>query len=296
MRFNCICQTVPSKWNLIVFIVLVNICLVFSAKANSISQKIVEIEQKLGAQVGVSVYEVKNKKLWSHKGDTRFPLTSTFKTLACAKLLADIDNGTQTFDTSVVINKNSLITWSPITKKLVGENFTLEQACSATMLMSDNTAANIVLEAINGPKGVTAFMRSIGDDITRLDRVEPELNEALKGDERDTTTPNAMVKSLNTILFGSVLSQTAKVQLKQWMIDNKVTASLLRAVLPEGWKIADRSGAGGFGSRAITAVVWSDDRTPIIISIYLTQTSASFTERNKAIADIGEEIFKVYSE
>jgi len=101
---------------------------------------------------------------------------------------------------------------------------------------------------------------------------------------------------LHSILFGDVLSQASKVQLKQWMINNKVTGSLLRSVLPPNWTIADRSGAGGFGSRGITAVVWSDKRSPMIISIYLTQTTASFTERNKAIADIGKMIFTVYKE
>ena len=172
----------------------------------------------------------------------------------------------------------------------------LKEACSATMITSDNTAANLVLTGIKGPEALTQFMRSIGDDDTRLDRIEPDLNEAIDGDKRDTTTANAMVKSLHTLLFGDVLSKVSKAQLKQWMIDNKVTGSLLRSVLPEKWSIADRSGSGGYGSRGITAVVWSDKRTPLIISIYLTQTDASFAQRNKAIAEIGKEIFIVYND
>jgi len=233
---------------------------------------------------------------WSYNGDAKFPLMSTFKVLACAKLLADVEKGLQSFDTSTVITKDSLINWSPITKKLVGENMSLKEACSATMITSDNTAANLVLTGIKGPEALTQFMRSIGDDDTRLDRIEPDLNEAIDGDKRDTTTANAMVKSLHTLLFGDVLSKVSKAQLKQWMIDNKVTGSLLRSVLPEKWSIADRSGSGGYGSRGITAVVWSDKRTPLIISIYLTQTDASFAQRNKAIAEIGKEIFIVYND
>jgi len=196
----------------------------------------------------------------------------------------------------VVIKESSLIAWSPVTEKHIGEKMNLKQACSAAMLMSDNTATNIVLTGIKGPKSLTEFMRDIGDNVTRLDRIEPDLNEAIDGDVRDTTTPNAMVKSLHQLFFGDVLSQASKRQLKQWMIDNKVTGRLLRSVLPKNWLIADRSGSGGFGSRGITAVVWSEQRAPIIISIYLTQTDASFAQRNKAIADIGKEIFSVYSE
>lgn len=287
-------KTYLLKYSSLALALSINICLVFNVQANTIIKKIQESESKLDARIGVSIYDVTDNKLWSYNGDTSFPLMSTFKTLACAKLLADVEKGLQSFDTLTAITKNSLITWSPITEKIIGENFSLKQACSATMIMSDNTAANIVLTGIKGPEALTKFMRSIGDEVTRLDRIEPHLNEGLDGDKRDTTTPNAIVKSLYLLLFGDVLSQASKIQLKQWMIDNKVTGSLLRSVLPENWSIADRSGAGGYGSRGITAVVWSNKRSPIIISIYLTQTDASFALRDKAIADIGKEIFTVY--
>lgn len=277
-------------------LVVFSIGLTFNVHANTILNEIEKQERQLNARIGVSIYDVIDNKLWSYNGDNRFPLMSTFKTLACAKLLADVEKGLQSFDISTVITTSSLIAWSPITKKQIGESISLKQACSAAMIMSDNTATNIVLTGIKGPKALTQFMRSIGDEVTRLDRIEPDLNEAIDGDKRDTTTPNAMAKSLHTLLFGDVLSQASKVQLKQWMIDNKVTGSLLRSVLPKGWSIADRSGAGGFGSRGVTAIVWSDKQTPIIISIYLTQTDASFAQRNKAIADIGKEIFNVYGE
>jgi beta-lactamase class A len=294
MKFFTVCSSYIYRLLTIVF--FANILFTSIASANAIIEKIKEKENQLGARFGVSIYDVSKDELWNYHGDSRFPLMSTFKTLACAKLLADVEKGVQSFDTTTVITEDSIIAWSPITEKLIGEKISLKEACSAAMIMSDNTATNIVLNGINGPKSLTHFMRSIGDDITRLDRIEPELNEAIEGDKRDTTSPNAMVKSLHTLLFGDVLSQDAKVQLKQWMLDNKVTGSLLRSVLPDNWLIADRSGAGGFGSRGITAVVWPKPQMPIIISIYLTQTEASFARRNKSIADIGEEIFKIYSE
>jgi beta-lactamase class A len=293
MMFNF--KTYLKKYSLLILVLVTYFSLVSSLHANTIIKKIEEIESQLGARIGVSIYDVADNKLWNYNGDTRFPLMSTFKTLACAKLLVDVEKGLQSFDTSSVITASSIIAWSPTTEKLIGERISLKQACSAAMIMSDNTATNIVLSGIEGPKALTQFMRSIGDKITRLDRNEPDLNEAIDGDKRDTTTPNAMVKSLHTLLFGDVLSQVSKAQLKQWMIDNKATGSLFRSVLPDNWSIADRSGAGGNGSRGITAVVWSDKRSPLIISVYLTQTDASFALRNKAIANIGKEIFSQYS-
>ncbi|WP_083602044.1 class A beta-lactamase [Thalassotalea sp. PP2-459] len=271
-----------------------HISIAFSSQESIIVNQIKKQERLLNADFGVAIFDVEKQSLWHYNGNSRFPLMSTFKVLACAKLLADVEKGVQSFDSSTLITKSDLVYWSPVTKHMVGKKMSLKQACSATMTMSDNTAANIILTGIKGPTALTKFMRDIGDNVTRLDRIEPELNQALKNDKRDTTSPIAMVKSLHTLLFGNILKDPSKAQLTQWMIDNKVTASLLRSVLPEHWSIADRSGAGGYGSRAIAAVVWSKDQTPLIISIYLTQTEATMKERNKAIAAIGESIFTFY--
>ena len=168
------------------------------------------------------------------------------------------------------------------------------QACEATMFTSDNTAANIVIHAVGGPDKITAFLRQSGDTVTQLDRFEPALNEATPGDVRDTTTPNAMTQTLNTLLFKEGLSKENQQQLIKWLAGNQVTGNLLRSVLPQGWTIADRSGAGGHGARSITAVVWPEDRAPVIIAIYVMQTEASFDARNQAIVKIGQAIFEHY--
>jgi beta-lactamase class A len=279
---------------LLVIALALSICSIVSVNANPITEKIKQVEIELGALVGVSIFDSKNKELWEYNGGQRFPLMSTFKALACAKLLADVDAGEASLASTVLIEKNSLITYSPVTENYVGKEFTLADACGAALHMSDNTAANIILANIGGPEGLTKFMRSIGDDVTRLDRIEPQLNEAMHGDLRDTTSATAMTQNLNRLLFGDVLSNESRNQLKIWMSGNRVSDSLLRSVLPDGWSIADRSGAGGFGSRGITAAVWSDEHPPLIVSIYLTQTEASSERRNKAIAEIGKEIFARY--
>ncbi len=265
------------------------------AQYDSVEKTIISVEKQLPAHVGVSIYNTETKKTWNYKGDSRVPLMSTFKTLACGKLLSDVDKGGSSLDKSVLVEKKDLVTYSPITENYVGKEITLAEACSAAMLTSDNTAANIILNNTGGPSELTRFIQGIGDHTTRLDRFEPELNEAKSGDLRDTTSPSAMVNSLNALLFGNVLSPQSTSQLKQWMMDNQVSDNLLRSVLPIGWKIADRAGAGGNGSRGIAAVIWSEKLAPIIISIYITQTNASFDDRNKAIAEIGKSIFLLFN-
>ena len=260
----------------------------------AVQQAIVALEGKLSARIGVAVLEVKTGEQWSYQGDERFPLTSTFKTLACAKLLQDAERQRLKLTDSVTVQQSDLVTYSPVIEKQVGQPVTLNTACAAAMHTSDNTAANIVLHAVGGPEGITRFMRELGDPLTRLDRQEPELNQGLAGDERDTTTPNAIARSLNTLLFGSALSPASQQQLQTWMEQNQVTGNLLRSVLPAGWTIADRSGAGGFGARSITAVVWAKNQSPLIISIYIAQTDAPMEARNQAIVTMGQAIFNRY--
>lgn len=258
------------------------------------SQSIEKVESRVSARIGVAVYDTATNEMWSYKGDERFPMMSTFKTLACANLLYDSENEGLDLESKVRVESNKLIAWSPITKEFVGKDISLKDACTATMEMSDNTAANIVLAGIDGPNGLTEFLRSTGDNKTRLNHIEPDLNHARPGDVRDTTTPNTMVKTLNDLVYGNVLSEASKAQLKTWMKDNKVSDGMIRSILPDGWNIADRSGAGAYGSRAITAIVWSETRAPLIISISLTETELTIPERDTVINEIGELIFDDY--
>ncbi|MGU3840931.1 CARB family carbenicillin-hydrolyzing class A beta-lactamase, partial [Vibrio diabolicus] len=254
--------------------------------ASQLNEDISLIEQQTSSRIGVSVWDTQTDERWDYRGDERFPLMSTFKTLACATMLSDMDSGKLSKNVTAKVDERSIVVWSPVMDKLAGQNTRVEHACEAAMLMSDNTAANLVLNEIGGPKAVTMFLRSIGDKATRLDRLEPRLNEATPGDNRDTTTPNAIVNTLRTLIEGETLSYESRVQLKIWMQDNKVSDSLMRSVLPTGWSIADRSGAGGHGSRGINAIIWKENHRPVYIGIYVTETELSLQARDQLIAQI----------
>ena len=245
-------------------------------------------EARLQARVGMAVFNATTGKTWRYRGDERFPLNSTHKTFACAALLAKVDGKSLSLDREVSIRREMLLPYSPIVEKApLPHTMTLGKICHASVSYSDNAAANIVLDAIGGPNGFTAYMQSIGDETTRLDRKEPELNAATPGDLRDTTTPNAIVASLRKVLLGEALSASSRRELTQWMLDDKVADALLRASLPADWKIADKTGAGGYGSRSIVAVIWPPAQLPLVVGVYITQTQASMQESNRAIATIG---------
>jgi len=267
-----------------------------SAKAqntDSLVLTVAQIEERLDARIGVAGYDDNSGRAWQYREDERFPMCSTFKALAVAALLARVDAGDEQLERVVTFEEGDLVSYSPVTKKHVGEGgMTLAELCEATLATSDNTAANLILKSVGGPASLTAFVRATGDTVTRLDRWETELNESLPGDVRDTTTPAAMAKTLKKLLLGDVLSEPSRRQLTDWLKGNLVADALLRASLPEGWVIADRSGAGGHGTRGIVAMIWPPASNPVAVAIYITETEASFNERNKAIAEIGTAIVK----
>lgn len=281
------------KHRIVIGTLLLSISQMASAQISQITPALTKIEQQLGGRVAVAVYNANTNERWSYHGEQRVPMMSTFKTLACADLLHQADTQRIHLDKPVLVKQSDILGYAPITKDRVGTTMTLAQLCNATMLTSDNTAANIVLNNIGGPKSVTQFIRTLDDDTTRLDRIEPNVNNVSETELRDTTTPNAMNSTLYHLLYGKALSVNARAQLKQWMMDNKVSDPLLRAALPAGWHIADRSGYdSSYGSRGITAAVWQSGKKPIMISIYLSQTGKPMPELNAAIANIGQLIFK----
>ncbi len=246
-----------------------------------------EAEAKLQARVGLAVLDTADGREWHYRADERFPMASTSKVLICAALLA---RGDEALNTAWLVQAEDIQSYAPSTQDLIGQKIPAEQLCAITLRNSDNTAANGVLELLGGPGAVTSFLRTIGDSVTRLDRNEPTLNEAKSGDPRDTTTPQAMVQTLQSLVLGRALERPAQERLTAWLRNNEVGGPLLRAGLPADWQIADRTGSGGFGTRAAVAVMWPPERSPLIAAVYVTQTEAPIEERNAAIALIAKAI------
>jgi beta-lactamase class A len=159
--------------------------------------------------------------------------------------------------------------------------------CEAVQIQSDNTAANALLESIVGPPAITKFSRSIGDDVTRLDRTELALNEALAGDPRDTTSPLAMVGNLQALLLGNPLSPASRTQLTLWMERSVTGLDRLRANLPPGWVAADKTGANGEHTSNDIAVLWPPHEPPVIVAAYITQCRGPEAKRAVLLAQIG---------
>lgn len=258
--------------------------------AQDLRQTVTTWEKRLDARIGVVLRDTSSDWEISMRAEERFPMSSTFKSLLCGAVLARVDAGQEDLSRRVTFSEDDLVTYSPVTENHLQNGLTIGELCEATVTLSDNTAGNILLETVGGPEGLTAFLSTIGDQTTRLDRWETALNEATPGDPRDTSTPSAILTTLEALLLGDVLEPSSAAQLRQWMIDDQVADALIRAHLPKGWVIGDKTGAGGHGSRAIIAFIEPEVDVHYFAAIYLTESDADFALRNKVVSEIGQAI------
>lgn len=260
-------------------------------RSEKLEQDIAALEKERGGRLGAAVLDTSNGTGATFRGDERFPMCSTFKLLAVTATLARVDSGKERLDRRIRFQASDVVANSPLTKGHAGDGMTLAEICEAAMIVSDNTAANLLLADMGGPSGVTAYARSLGDQVTRLDRREPDLNEALPGDPRDTTSPKAMLANLRTIVTGKILTPGSREHLVNWLIGNKTGDTRLRAGLPHDWRVGDKTGSGERGTTNDVGVIWpSSGRPPVFVAVYLTGSSSESEHRNATIAAVGRAV------
>lgn len=223
------------------------------------------LETQFDARLGVYAVDAGTGREIEWRGDESFAYASTIKALAAAALLDDV--GTAGLAKTVEVGASDIIKHSPVTETRVGQTMTLGEICEAALTQSDNAAANFIFAELGGPQALDAQLDELGDAGTTVSRIEPDLNEALPGDLRDTTTPRASANNLREYVFGDALDDEEKATLTDWMKASQTGNTLVRAQLPEDWAVGDKSGGGMYGSRGDLAVVWPTDGRPIVISV-----------------------------
>ncbi len=247
-----------------------------------------ELERRNGGRLALALLDTASGRRVAHRGDERFPMCSTFKFLAAALMLARVDRGEDRLDRRIVFAESDLVPYSPATKEHAGPGgMTVDAICAAAVTLSDNTAGNLMLASFGGPAGLTAFVRGLGDPVTRLDRIETELNEGAPGDPRDTTSPLAMLGTMQKVVAGNMLSAGSRERLIGWLVANKTGDKRLRAGLPAAWRVGDKTGTGGNGSANDIAVAWPPGRAPVFIAAYYTGSTISDEARSAVIAEAG---------
>jgi beta-lactamase class A len=250
-----------------------------------------EIEAQLGGRLGASVLDTGSGKRLSYRGNERFAMCSTFKLLLVAAVLSRIGQGRLTLEQRIPYTATDLVGNAPFSRDHLAEgSLSVADLCGAAVEVSDNTAANLLLGLIGGPVGLTRYLRSLGDPITRLDRKELALNSNSPGDVRDTTTPDAMIGTMNTILVGDALALGDRAKLIGWMKNCQTGLERLRAGLPPDWTVGDKTGTGANGAANDVAMLWPPNRAPILVAAYLSNSTAPLQMLNRAHANLGRVI------
>ena len=258
-------------------------------------EKIIAIEAREGGRLGVAILDTSVGARLGYRDDERFPMCSTFKLLAAAAVLKRVDDGAERLDRKIAYTAADLLDYAPVAKAHAAEGrMSVADLCAAAIDWSDNTAGNLILQSIGGPAGFTRFARSLGDSATRLDRVEPELNASIPGDERDTTSPRAMLSDMQAVLLGEALSEGSRRQLESWLVDDQVGDKRLRAGLPPSWRVGDKTGSGDNGSANTIAILRPPDRAPLLAAVYFTGSTASIDARNAVHKEIGALIAETF--
>lgn len=257
--------------------------------------RLADLEARSGGRLGVAMLDVATAELTGRRIDERFAMCSTFKALAVACVLARVDRGAERLDRRITFSERDLVPPFAETKPHVGgAGMTVADLCEVAVTVSDSTAANLLLDSFGGPAALTAYLRTLGDAVTRLDRRELDLNRVAPGDVRDTTSPAAMVRTLQRVLLGDALSEASRQRLTGWMVGARDAATRrLRVGLPPAWRIANKPGTWEGVATNDIGVIWPTGRGPIVVAAYLAAAPGPTAAQEAVLAEVARTIAEV---
>ncbi len=232
-----------------------------------------ELERREGARIGVFALDTGSGRVVGHRADERFPFASTIKAMAAG--VAFRRASAEQLARVVQIEPSDVVRWSPLVEDHVDMGLSLQALVNASLQWSDNAAVNLVVDELGGSEQFERELRALGDRVTSIDRPEPDLNEAVPGDTRDTTTPRAIGQNLRRLVLGDVLTPRRRELLRSMMLANTTGDRTIRAGVPQSWTVADKTGTAGYGTRNDVAVAWPPRGKPVVLAVYTTHPSSS---------------------
>ncbi len=249
-------------------------------------------ERRGDGRLGVCAIAVGTGRRIERRAHERFPLASTYKLPLAMLVLARVDRGEERLDRAVPFSRGDIIAYSPTLATMPhGGRITIARLCAAAIEQSDNTAANLLLRAVGGPAALTAYLRRIGDRTTRVDREEPSVNVTVPGDARDTTTPSAVADVLAKLVLEPLLAPRSKAMLFGWMRGATTGLARLRAGVPHGWIVGDKTGTTDSAANDI-AILWPPHGAPIVLAVYFAEVRAADAARDAAIASVARDVIR----
>ncbi len=258
-----------------------------AARAADAGGALAAIERRHGGRLGVLVLDTgSGRAIAGHRADERFLMCSTFKLVLAARVLASADAGDTDLAAPVRYRPRDLIGYSPVTRAHAARGtLPIGALCAAIVLVSDNTAANLLSARFGGPAALTAYVRGLGDDTTRFDRYETAASE--RDGPLDTTTPRAFAALVRTLLLGGALAPASRARLDGWMVASTTGAARLRAAFPRDWQAGDKTGTGDDGICDDVALVHPPGRAPVIVAAYHDAPGMPLASQEATLRDAG---------
>ncbi|MGV9566033.1 class A beta-lactamase [Streptomyces sp. NPDC003480] len=250
----------------------------------SLSKEFRTLEQRYGARLGVYARNVRTGRTVAYRAGERFAMCSTFKAFAAAAVLRD-HGDCAPLDRVIHYPPRDILDNSRHSEDHLATGMTVGQACAAAIQYSDNTAGNLLLRQVGGPQGLTRFFRSLGDQVSRLDRWETDLNTATPGDQQDTSTPQALGTSFERLTLGRALARTDREQLVTWLKGNTTSDKRFGAGLPRDWVLADKTGTGSYATANDIGIAWTTRHTPLLLTVLSTKDARDAPVDNDLIRD-----------
>lgn len=254
-------------------------------KLTQLQIQLKKLEKEFDGKIGLYAIDTSNNQIITYRADESFPIQSTYKVMDVSVLLHHSNNDNELLNQKIHYTKNDLNFWHPITGAHVSDGMTFRELAEAAISYSDNTAANLITKKLGGPGFVTEFAHSIGNHSFSVSHYEGELNSNPKI-QQDTSTPKDMAISLQKIVLGNVLTKFQQAQLINWMKNDTVGYKKIRAGVPIGWMVADKTGSGDYGIANDIGILWSPTCKPIVLAIYTIQNKQNVKNREDIVASI----------
>ncbi|MFF9177434.1 class A beta-lactamase [Streptomyces sp. NPDC014793] len=254
------------------------------ARPDELRARFADLERRYGARIGVHARNARTGRTVAYRAGETFAMCSTFKAFAAAAVLRD-HGDCAPLDKVIHYPPHDILANSPRTEAHLATGMTVGDLCAAAIQYSDNTAGNLLLRQLGGPEGLTRFFRSLGDPVSRLDRWETDLNTAVPGDPRDTTTPQALGTAFQRLTLGRALSRADRERLVTWLKGNTTSVERFGAGLPQDWVLADKTGTGDYATANDIGVAWTTRGTPLLLTVLSTKDAKDAPVDNRLIRD-----------
>ncbi len=285
--------------------------------------QIEKVIPRMRGEVGVAIKHLESGTEVLVNADKTYPMASTYKVPVLAEIFFQRGEGRLSLEERVEITPADVHPGGTIALLLDGPGLQMSifNLINLMMRVSDNSAADILINKV-GADHVTMRMHGLGLDSIRVDRTTLEMildqsgldyatygnlplaqlrerldavdaqtaaraNDRFNKTEKDVATPRDMNRLLEKIFRGEIVDRASSDEIIEFMSHSFIGQTRIPALLPEGTRVAHKTGTIG-GSTNDTGIVYLPDGRHLLVTIFTRDAKAASAERERVIAQISK--------